>query len=165
MNSPGNFCRRHFSFCGTFQQGLNMRRLDIETRFCLGGFDQATQIRMVARPCNDVREDACRLDRAAPALPLESLVLACEWRCATLRCNAHGAPRRTQNLSTNCVDKVVHSSQIGNLSRMRKRLFCPCPLFIPTFFCLQNKCLRTLPRRPNCLVNEQCPRKPLLWIV
>jgi hypothetical protein len=38
-----------------------------------------------------------------------------------------------QTLSTIYVDKVVHSLRKMNLSGPRKRLFCRCPKFKPTF--------------------------------
>jgi hypothetical protein len=41
-----------------------------------------------------------------------------------------------QTLSTIYVDKVVHSLRKMNLSGPRKRLFCHCPKFEPTFLCI-----------------------------
>ena len=127
INSPEIFCRRHFSFCGTFEQGLH----------------------------TGSHSGQCA-DRVVSA-----------QRCGTLAVAPKGALRdsifrlvpstgnNAQTLSTICVDKVVHSLQKKNLSGLRKRLFCRCPQFDPTFLCLLNKALRNLQTGAVCPIDEQ----------
>jgi hypothetical protein len=78
---------------------------------------------------------------------------------------ARGSWNRAKSLSTICVDKVVHSLQKKILSGLRKRLFCRCPQFEPTFLSILNNELRNLQTGTVCLINGQASRKALLWIV
>jgi len=108
---------------------------------------------------------ACGSSRSAPKR--QSGTRACRrgafGEAATRR--EAGPPRRAQSLSTICVDKVVHSLQKKILSGLRKRLFCRCPQFEPTFLSILNNALRNLQTGTVCLINGQARRKALLWIV